>query len=96
MSFDPLEKFFSIDESRHFDEVVREQVYNCLLYRGDFQMMMTQQYFIGEQFSDAYHFCASAKVPFYMIYHCSPLIQDEMASKLLENPFNPISFMQYD
>ena len=34
-------KFFRPNETRHFDEVVRDQVYNCLLYRGDFQNLMT-------------------------------------------------------
>ena len=62
------------NETRTFEKVVREQVYNCLLYRGDLQLLMTTDYFVGDKFKDKYHYCASAKVPFYMIYHCSPLI----------------------
>ena len=31
-----------------------------------------------------------------MIYHSSPMIQDELAAKYLENPLNPVMFMQYD
>ena len=47
--FNPNKKFFNNNEERPFDEVIREQVYNCLLYRGDLQMMMTQAYFTDDK-----------------------------------------------
>ena len=90
------QQFFKLDESRQLDEVVRKLVYNCLIYGGDLQSMMTQDYFFHNNFRDKYHYCASVKVPFYMVYHCSPWIQEELASKYLENPLNAVMFMQYD
>ena len=72
--FDPNKRFYTGKESEPFDVVVREQVYNCLLYRGDMQMMMTEPYFTDPKYNQKYHFSASAKVPFYMIYFTSPHI----------------------
>ena len=94
--FDPNKRFYTGKEAEHFDLVVREQVYNCLLYRGDMQMMMTEPYFTDQKYNQNYHFSASAKVPFYMIYFTSPHIQDELAAKYLENPQNVIMFAHYD
>ena len=42
------QQFFKLDESRQLDEVVRKLVYNCLIYGGDLQSMMTQDYFVDE------------------------------------------------
>ena len=89
----PVQQFFARDESRQLDEVVRDPVYNCLLYGGDLQQMMTSDYFVDENFKDKYHYNASVKVPFYMVYHCSPRIQEELAAKYLENPLNAVMFM---
>ena len=88
-----VQQFFKRDESRQLDEVVRELVYNCLLYGGDLHWMLTSDYFTHEYFKDKYHYNASVKVPFYMIYHCSPRIQEELAAKYLENPLNAVMFM---
>ena len=58
--------------------------------------MMTSDYFVGKEFRNKYHYRASVKVPFYMVYHCSPWIQEELAAKYLENPLNAVMFMQYN
>ena len=38
----------------------------------------------------------SAKALFYFILKCSPQIEKEMMSKYLENPLNPMMFVEYD
>ena len=45
---------------------------------------------------DKFFYQASAKVPFYYIYECSPNIRQELMAKYLENPINPMMFVTYD
>lgn len=94
-------KYYFIDESDGtfkdlpFDVMIRGAVYKLLKYRGSFYTMITSKYFIAPEQKKQFYYNASAKVPFYYIYKSSLLIQNELMSKYLENPFNPMMFIEY-
>lgn len=72
-------KYFHHDENgkirtEEFDEMIRDPVYKALKYRGSFRTMITSKYFIDPQQKNEFFYNASQKVPFYLIYECSPQI----------------------
>ena len=72
-------QYYHMDEERcrkyeHFDEMIRDPVYMLLKYRGSFKEMITSPYFIDLSQKYEFYFKASPKVPFYMVYECSPKI----------------------
>lgn len=94
-------KFFHLDEDGKvkkelFDEMIREPVYKLLKYRGNFGNMVTSKYFIDSKQKHEFFYKASLKVPFYLIYECSPNIQTQLMAKYLENPFNPMMLVTYN
>lgn len=95
-------QYFYIDEEtgkvkdRPFDVMIRDPVYKLLKYNGSFQSMVTSKYFIDSEQKNEFFYKASIKVPFYLIYECSPNIQPELMAKYLENPFNPMMFVTYN
>ena len=94
--FDKGTKFFDDCFGKTFDEIIRDQVYKLIKYRGSFKAMTKSDFFIETSRCNEFYFNASHKVPFYYIYDCSPEIQVEMMTKYLENPFNPVMLVRYD
>ena len=75
---------------------MRDQVYMRLRTQGSLESVKKNQYFLDEANEDKLHYCMSAKALFYFMLKCSPQIEKEMMSKYLENPLNPMMFVEYD
>ena len=100
-SFNDRKHYYHLDESgdmkeKEFDEMIRDPVYMLLKYRGSFSAMITSPYFIETSQSNKFFFKSSPKVPFYLVYECSPKIKDALMSKYLDNPINPMMFITYN
>ena len=54
--------------------MIRDPVYMLLKYRGNFNAMINSPYFIDEKRRNEFYYKSSPKVPFYMVYECSPKI----------------------
>ena len=76
--------------------MIRDPVYMLLKYRGSFKLMINSPYFIEPKQRNEFFYKSSPKVPFYMVYECSPNIQEALMTKYLENPINPMMFISYN
>ena len=100
-SFENKSQYYHLDESgcmkeKDFYEMIHDPVYMLLKYHGSFNAMITSPYFIHKSQSNKFFFKSSPKVPFYLVYECSPYIQDALMSKFLDNPINPMMLISYN
>ena len=54
--------------------MIRDPVYMNLKYRGSFNKMIDSPLFINDTNRNEFYYKSSAKVPFYLVYECSPNI----------------------
>ena len=100
-SFNDKSHYYHLDESgrmkeKDFYEMIHDPVYMLLKYHGSFNAMITSPYFIHKSQNNKFFFKSSPKVPFYLVYECSPYIQDALMSKFLDNPINPMMLISYN
>ena len=80
-----------------YDEKIRAHVYMMLKYAGNMQHMIRSDYHTDDSVKDEFWYRASEKVPFYYLMKVSPeAVQNLMLDKYLENPINPLMFVEYN
>ena len=68
-----------------------------LKYAGNMQLTIGSDYHTSTKYQNDFWYRASEKVPFYYLLKVSPAkVQEMMLEKYLENPINPLMFVEYN
>ena len=87
----------SDEDSSSYDEKIRRHVYMMLKYAGNMQHMIRSDFYTDAKYKEEFWYRASEKVPFYYLLKVSPPeVQKLMLDKYLENPVNPLMFVEYN
>ena len=93
----PQPPYWEEPRGDNYDEKVRSHVYMMLKYAGNMQHMIRSEYHTDAQFREEFWYRASEKLPFYYLLKVSPPeVRKMMLEKYLENPLNPLMFIEYD